>query len=163
MLLKKEEVVKVFQNITETEKTKEENGKKNILANVISKKYIILYIVTLMVSMVNMGYNISPFSLAIIGASIANEIPIIAVIGLSLIGNGITSGLNGTISLIVTLLIFFASFFIREPKYNDVSRNEKVMLSRRIFFSSLIVNKKTTHVWRIKLYQRYKLYYMFIN
>lgn len=37
MLLKKEEVVKVFQNITETEKTKEENGKKNILANVISK------------------------------------------------------------------------------------------------------------------------------
>lgn len=28
MLLKKEEVVKVFQNITETEKTKEENGKK---------------------------------------------------------------------------------------------------------------------------------------
>ena len=92
MLLKKEEVVKVFQNINETEKTKEENGKKNILANVISKKYIILYIVTLMVSMVNMGYNISPFSLAIIGASIANEIPIIAVIGLALIGNGISSG-----------------------------------------------------------------------
>ena len=41
MLLKKEEVVKVFQNINETEKTKEEIGKKkNILANVISKKYI---------------------------------------------------------------------------------------------------------------------------
>ena len=46
MLLKKEEVVKVFQNINETEKTKEEIGKKNILANVISKRYIILYIVT---------------------------------------------------------------------------------------------------------------------
>ena len=28
MLLKKGEVVKVFQNINETEKTKEENGKK---------------------------------------------------------------------------------------------------------------------------------------
>lgn len=140
MLLKKEEVVKVFQNINETEKTKEEIGKKNILANVISKKYIILYIVTLMVSMVNMGYSISPFSLAIIAASIANEIPIIAVIVLALIGNVISSGLNGTISFFVTLLIFFASFLVREPKYNDASRNEKVMLSKRIFFSSLIVS-----------------------
>ena len=130
----------MFQNINETEKTKEEIGKKNILANVISKKYIILYIVTLMVSMVNMGYGVSPFSLAIIGASIANEIPVIAIIGLALIGNGIATGLNGTISFIVTLLIFFASFFIREPKYNDTSRNEKVMLSRRIFFSSLIIS-----------------------
>ena len=45
MLLKKEEVIKMFQNINETEKTKEEIGsKKSILANVISKKYIILYI-----------------------------------------------------------------------------------------------------------------------
>ena len=140
MLLKKGEVVKVFQNINETEKTKEENGKKNILANVISKKYIILYIVTLMVSMVNMGYNVSPFSLAIICASIANEIPIIAVIILALVGNGIATGINGSITLIVTLLIFFASFLIKEPKYNDISRNEKVMLSKRIFFSSLIVS-----------------------
>ena len=140
MLLKKGEVVKVFQNINETEKTKEENGKKNILANVISKKYIILYIVTLMVSMVNMGYSVSPFSLAIICASIANEIPIIAVIILSLIGNGISTGINGSITLIVTLLIFFASFLIKEPKYNDISRNEKVMLSKRILFSSIIVS-----------------------
>ena len=140
MLLKKGEVVKVFQNINETEKTKEENGKKNILANVISKKYIILYIVTLMVSMVNMGYSVSPFSLAIICASIANEIPIIAVIILALIGNGIATGINGSITLIVTLLIFFASFLIKEPKYNDISRNEKVMLSKIIFFSSLIVS-----------------------
>ena len=140
MLLKKGEVVKVFQNINETEKTKEENGKKNILANVISKKYIILYIVTLMVSMVNMGYSVSPFSLAIICASIANEIPIIAVIILALIGNGIATGINGSITLIVTLLIFFASFLIKEPKYNDISRNEKVMLSKRILFSSIIVS-----------------------
>ena len=140
MLLKKGEVVKVFQNINETEKTKEENGKKNILANVISKKYIILYIVTVMVSMVNMGYSVSPFSLAIICASISNEIPIIAVIILALIGNGIATGINGSITLIVTLLIFFASFLIKEPKYNDISRNEKVMLSKRIFFSSLIVS-----------------------
>lgn len=140
MLLKKEEVVKMFQNINETERTKENLGKKNILANVISKKYIFLYIITFMVSMVNMGYNISPFSLSIIAASIANEIPVIAIIILALTGNAISSGVSGVINFIVTILIFLASFFVKEPKYNDTSRNEKVMLARRIFISSLIVN-----------------------
>ena len=141
MLLKKEEVVEMFQNLNGTEKTKDDIGnKKNILANVISKKYVILYIVTLMVSMVNMGYNISPFSLAIIVAAISNEIPIIAITFLALIGNIIGAGVSGVISFIVTLLIFFASFFIKEPKYNEIGRNEKLMLARRIFISSLIVN-----------------------
>ncbi len=153
MLLKKEEVVKMFQNIVnETEKTNEEIGKKNILANVISKKYIILYIVTFMVSMVNMGYNVSPFSLAIISASIANEIPIIAVIALALGGNMISTGLNGTISFVITLLIFFASFLIKEPKFNDSSRNEKVMLAKRIFGASLIVNIAQVFMTQVLIY-----------
>lgn len=131
----------MFQNINETERTKDDLGnKKNILANVISKKYIILYIVTLMVSMVNMGYSVSPFSLAIVAAAISNEIPIIAIIILGLVGNAICSGTSGIVNFVVTLLIFFASFFIKELRYNDSSRNEKVMLARRIFFASLIVN-----------------------
>lgn len=131
----------MFQNLNETEKTKEvEGNKKNILSNVISKKYILLYIITLMISMVNMGYDVSPFSLAIIVAAISNEIPIIAVLGCSTIGNIIGNGGTGIISFIIILLIFFASFFVKEPKYNDSSRNEKLMLARRIFVSSLIVN-----------------------
>ena len=131
----------MFQNLTGTERTNENIGNtKNILSNVIKKKYIILYIVAFMVSMVNMGYGVSPFSLAIVVAAISNEIPIIAILILSLIGNSICSGMSGTISYIVTLLIFFASIFIKEPRYNDVTRNEKVMLAKRIFFASLIVN-----------------------
>ena len=131
----------MFQNLSGTERTNENIGNtKNILSNVIKKKYIILYIVAFMVSMVNMGYGVSPFSLAIVVAAISNEIPIIAILILSLIGNSIGSGMSGTISYIVTLLIFFASIFIKEPRYNDVTRNEKVMLAKRIFFASLIVN-----------------------
>lgn len=131
----------MFQNINETEKTKEEVAEpRNIFANVISKKYIILYIVTFMISMVTMGYDSSPFSIAIIGACIANEIPIVAIIVLSLISGGIATGLSGILTTIITLLIFFASFFIKEPKYNNSTRNEKVMLAKRIFFASLIVN-----------------------
>ena len=131
----------MFQNISETEKTKENFGfGKNILSNVISKKYLGLYIVALMVSMVKMEYNYSPFSIAIIAAGVANEIPIIALVLVGLIGNGITYGVTGIVNFIITLLIFLASFFVKEPKYNDSSRNEKVMLSKRIFFASLIVN-----------------------
>ena len=131
----------MFQNINETEKTKEDLANpKNIFANVISKKYICFYIVTFMVSMVNVGYDVSPFSLAIIAASIANEIPIVASLVLALAGNILCSGANGAIHFIITLLIFLASFLIKEPRYNDSIRNEKVMLAKRIFFSTLMIN-----------------------
>lgn len=141
MLLKKEEVIKMFQNLNETEKTKENNAKsKNILANVISKKYIILYIITFMISTINMGYNVSPFSIAIVTAAIANEIPIIAILILAGIGNVIGTGGLSLLNFIFIFLLFFVSLLLKEPIYNEQTRNEKVFLSKRIFFASLIVN-----------------------
>lgn len=131
----------MFQNLNETEKTKENPGKtKNIFANVISKKYIIVYIVTFMISMVNMKFNMSPFSLSIIGAAVAYEIPVVGILLFAFLGNTISCGLQGIINFIITGLIFFSSFFIKEPKYNDSNRNEKVLLSKRLFCASLIVN-----------------------
>ena len=143
----------MFQNITETEKTKEAFAeKKHILANVLSKKYIVLYIVTLMVSQVSMGYSVSPFSIAIIAASVSAEIPTIGVILFALIGNIIAKGTEGILSFITILLIFFVSFLIKEPKYNDSSRNEKRLLSKRIFFASLIVNIVKVLVNQVLIY-----------
>lgn len=131
----------MFQIKNETENTKEKMAKtKNIFANVISKKYLILYIVTFMISQVPMGFDTSPFVFAMIGACIANEIPIIAITILGIIGNSFGTGLNGSLTLIVTLLIFFASFFVKEPAYNNSTKNEKILLSKRIFFTSLIIN-----------------------
>ena len=126
---------KIFKN------TKEEtNNKKSILANVFSKKYILLYIVTFMASTVNMGQEISPFSLALVAAAAASEIPVIAIIMTGLIGNILGSGLVVIPSYIVTLLLFFASFLLKEPRYNDVEKNEKIKLGRRLVIASLIVN-----------------------
>ena len=143
----------MFQNITETENTKETLANpKNILANVLSKKYIILYIVTFMLSQVSMGYDISPFSMAIISAGVSNEIPIIGVILVSLIGNTISTGFKGTVSFIIILLLFFASFLIKEPKYNDPERNEKLLLSRRIFFASIIVSLIKVFINQVLIY-----------
>ena len=61
----------MFQNIQEdsANNTKEETTKKgNILTNSISKKYIPLYILALMVSTISMGQAFSPASLAIVAA-----------------------------------------------------------------------------------------------
>ena len=132
----------MFQKMQEDikEQTKEETKKgTNILTNVISKKYIILYIITLMISIVGIGGDLSPFSLAMVAAIIANEIPVVAIIVIAMIGNIIGSGISSILSYIVTLLIFFVSFFLIQPKYNDESRNEKIKLGGRIFVASLIV------------------------
>lgn len=132
----------MFQNIQEDREssTKEETTKKkNILTNAISKKYIILYIITFMVSTIGIGQTVSPASLAIIVAMGANEIPIVIALVLGLVGNVIGCGAGSIIPYIITMLIFFASFFVREPKYNEESRNEKIKLGRRIFTASLIV------------------------
>ena len=132
----------MFQNIQEEKQynTKEETTKKkSILTNAISKKYIILYIITLMVSTIGLGQAISPASLAMVVAIGANEIPIIIVLGLGFIGNIIGCGAGSILPYIITVLLFFASFFIKEPKYNEESKNEKIKLGRRIFIASLIV------------------------
>ncbi len=166
----------MFQNIGEetTCKTKEETvRKKSILTNAISKKYILLYIITLMVSSIGMGQAVSPCSLAIVAATGANEIPIIMVLILSFIGNIIGCGANSILSYIITILIFFSSFFIAEPKYNEQSRNEKIKFGKRILVSSLIVGIAKVFISGFLIYDflqaiamsilTYVLYKIFVN
>ena len=145
----------MFQNIQEEKQdiTKEETTKKrNILTNAISKKYILLYITTLMVSTISLGQTLSPASLAMVVAVGANEIPIIIVLLLGLIGNIIGCGWGSILPYIITVLIFFSSFFIREPKYNEESRNEKIKLGKRLFVASLIVGIVKTIISGFLLY-----------
>lgn len=145
----------MFQNIQQEKQdnAKEETTKKrSILTNAISKKYIVLYIITLMVSTIGLGQSLSPASLAMVVAVGANEIPIIIVLGLGLIGNIIGCGWGSILPYIITILVFFSSFFIREPKYNEESRNEKIKLGRRIFVASLIVGIVKTIISGFLLY-----------
>lgn len=130
----------MFQNLNETEKTKEEVGnKKYIFANIFSIKYIVLYIVTFMLSYINMGYSVSPFSIAIVTAAIAYEIPIIGVIIIGLVGNILKSGISGGVEYILIFLVFFAILFVKEPRYNDITKNEKLFLAKRVFISTLAI------------------------
>lgn len=145
----------MFQNVLEADNvnTKEEIGKgTKILSNVLSRKYILLYIVTLMISCIGMGQDMSPFSIAIVTAVIANEIPVIAILLFALIGNIIGCGAGSILSYLTTMLIFFASFFSAQPKYNEESRNEKIKLGKRVFFSTLIVGLVKTFLAGAMIY-----------
>ena len=88
----------------------------------------------------------SPFSIAIVTAIIANEIPVIGILIFGLIGNIIGCGAGSIPTYIITMLIFFASFFTAQPRYNEDSRNEKILLSKRVFFSTLIVGLVKTFI-----------------
>ena len=56
------------------------NAKKEILKNLINIKSIITYIIALMISTVGMGQEVSPFSIAMIGACLSGGIPVIGIL-----------------------------------------------------------------------------------
>jgi len=133
----------MFQNV-QYEDIRQENNKiynvENIFKNIFTLKNIILYIITLMISMVGMGGEVSPFSLAIVASCFSCGIPAFGIIIISIIGNIIGFGATGGVNYILTLLVFMVSFAIKKPKYNDEIKNEKIKLSKRLFISVLLVS-----------------------
>ena len=149
----------MFQNIPNDtsdindKKDVEQNSKiKKVFTNIIDKKNILLYIVSIMISTIGFGQGVSPFSLALVAGCFACGIPALGVIILSLIGNIVGGGLSGTLNYILILLVFLATFFLVKPKYNEERRNEKVKLGPAIFFSTLLVTIIETLVSGFTLY-----------
>ncbi len=68
----------MFQNIDEsTISIKENRNKKtNIFADVFNLRNIPIYIMTFMLSMVGITGELSPFSISIFGACLANSVPV---------------------------------------------------------------------------------------
>lgn len=113
--------------------------KFGMLANVFELRNIAIYIVSLMVSMVGMGNAISPFAVSIFAACFATQIPLLGVVVVSLIGTGISFGIEGLLTYMLTALVMIATFFIIKPKYNLDERNEKLKVAKHVFIASIIV------------------------
>ncbi len=112
---------------------------KEILKNLLNIKNIIIYIISFMISTVGMGQEVSPFSIAIVGACLAGGIPAIIVVGVGLIGNIIGVGTVGALNYILIILMLSILICIRPPKENDEYKNEKLQISKHIFFSIILV------------------------
>ncbi len=137
----------MFQNINEgtmdsnidyTE-NKREKKKTDLFTNVLAIKNIPIYIISFMISMVGIMGQVSPFSISLFGACIANSVPLLGVVLFSLIGNIIKFGITGTLTYILTSLVLIITMFIFRPRYTDDEKNEKVKLSKNIFISYTII------------------------
>lgn len=113
--------------------------KKEILKNLVNIKNIIIYIIAFMVSTIGMGQAVSPFSIAIVGASLAVGVPAIGVLIAGLLGNIIATGTIGVLNYILIILMLLISICIKTPKENDEYKNEQIQLSRHIFVSIIFV------------------------
>ena len=136
----------MFQNINESTmdsqdygESKKERKKIDLFTNVLQIKNIPIYIISLMVSMVGITGDISPFSISILGACIVNSIPLLGVVLLSSIGSAIKFGVSGLLGYILTALVLIVTMFIIKPRYSDDEKNEKVRLSKNIFIATMII------------------------
>ena len=136
----------MFQNINEStidnqnyKEDKKEKKKTDIFANVFSIKNIPIYAISLMISMVGITGELSPFSISMLGACISNSVPLLGIVAFAIIGNAIKFGISGALAYILTALVLIVTMYIIKPKYNDDERNEKVNLAKNIFISTLII------------------------
>ncbi len=112
---------------------------KEILKNLINIKNVVIYIIAFMISTIGMGQEVSPFSIAIVSASLAGGIPAIIVVIAGLIGNVVGVGAVGALNYILIILMLLITICIKPPKENDQYKNEQIQISGHIFVSILIV------------------------
>ena len=106
------------------------------------KQNILLYVITLMISMVSFGgsssLGLAPFALAIVAATLSNSIPIGVVYIISCIGTFIGFGGDGLLTYLITSIVFFASLFILKTRIQD-DCNERRKVGKNLIITTLIV------------------------
>lgn len=134
----------MFQNISEGTINIEnsENERKKIItlfSNVFSKKNIVIYVVTFLLSLVGLDGDFSIFSISILGACFASSVPALGIIIISFIGNLIKYGVSGALGFFLTTLVLVATLFIIKPLYNEKERNEKIKIGKNVFIACILI------------------------
>ena len=136
-----------LKNVETDEGTIENNYNKgkmetitSVIGQVFSKKNIIIYIVSFMLSMVSFGDGIQPFSIAIFCAACANSIPVAMIYILTMIGTGIKFGATGLLNYLLISLLFIVLILIFKPWYEEEYKNERRKLGKYVFLASFIIS-----------------------
>ncbi len=122
----------MFQNITESAEA-QENTKINKM-NLIMKEFLkaqnlVLFVLTLVMSMLSIEDEIAPFGLAMFGVILAGAIGTFA-------GNGIAAFLN----FVLSSIIYFALVLIFKPKVAIEERNELLKTGKKLFLAVFLVS-----------------------
>lgn len=137
----------MFQNINsdyeEIEEVEIKANKKTKILDILKElckiQNIIYYIICFGVSMVSFGEGISPFGLAILGATCSNKMPVSIVYIACAIGTFCGHGKEGLLIYILTSLVFITFSLIYKSKYENVVRNEKKKLGKHLVVSTFLV------------------------
>lgn len=134
----------ISKNYEQREEVKEkaEVDYKEVASRIFSGRNIIIYVLTLMISMVGFGFDndavIAPFGLALVTASISLGLPIAVVYVVSLIGTAIGFGGGTTLTYIFTSLTLLFMVLIKKPIARE-EENEKIRLGGYLFVSIMLV------------------------
>jgi len=141
----------MFQNLSKnyTEDTRQEENLsekmrllKEILSQAFEKHNIALYILGAMLSAAPLGGEaqipFTPFGIALLAATMSNEIPIGILYFINMIATGARFGTQGIIYYVLITLLFFISTFIIKPRYQETAL-EKQKLGMHLFGATLAV------------------------
>jgi len=115
-----------------------ENRINLLFKEIFKPRNCIIYILTFLLSMVEIKSDIFPFGIAIVAACLGGTIPIFMVYIVSLISVAIFHSGAGFQNYFYISLIFFLLLFIFKPKISTDDRNEVFKVGTRLFFAILI-------------------------
>ena len=110
-----------------------------LLKNLVNINNVIIYIISFMVSTIGMGQEVSPFSIAIVGASLAGGVPAIGIVLAGLLGNLVGAGITGVLNYTIIIIMLLVLISIKPPKENDQYKNEQMQIASHIFMSIIII------------------------
>ena len=169
----------MFQNMAEGTMQKEsENYNKNIRLLLILKELfkpqnVIAYILTFLVSMIDINGAYIPLGLAMVAAALGSTIPIIFIYVSSLIGTAIAFGGGNLVDFLWISIIYYILVALVKPKVCVDERNEVYKTGARLFWAYVLVsrfNHWTSDVWIVDLVYSclyagilYVFYKVFVN
>ncbi len=133
----------MFQNITESAEA-QENTKINKM-NLIMKEFLkarnlVLFVLTLVMSMLSIEEEIAPFGLAMVAATLSSGVPVFGVILAGAIGTLVGNGVAAFLNFVLSSIIYFALVLIFKPKVAVEERNELLKTGKKLFLAVFLVS-----------------------
>lgn len=131
------------QDNQEWQEKKNKKSVKEVFKNLFSIQNIILYTISLLISMVgfssdNLMLSISPFAISLLAAMLSNYSPVGIAYLLTLLGTWLKFGPSSLLTYFLTTLVFFVFVLLKKPKEEEAV-NEQRRLGFQVFLAVLLV------------------------
>lgn len=169
----------MFQNIAEGNiQNEKENVKLNNKFGLICRELfkfqnIVIYVMTLLISMISIKEAYIPLGLAMVAACLGSTVPVFVVYIVSLIGTGIGLGNAAVINYFWVSLLYFVFIALFKPKVCTEDRNEVYKTGSRLFWSYVVISiikNWTSDIWISDIFYAtiyasiiYVFYKIFVN